>query len=115
MGGDEEAKLQRWFGCAHSVIPTLCDPRDCGPPGSSVHGICQARILERVAISFSRGSSCPGIKPVSLISPALTGGKPQKGDNLLQIFPCCNVEVPGPFCRFGSAAWVHILESIYTF
>ena len=36
---------------------TLCDPMDCGPPGSSVHGILQARILEWVAISFSRGSS----------------------------------------------------------
>ena len=32
---------------------TLCDPVDCGPPGSSVHGISQARILEWVAISFS--------------------------------------------------------------
>ena len=38
---------------------TLCDPMDCIPPGSSVHGISQARILERVAISFSRGSSWP--------------------------------------------------------
>ena len=37
--------------------PTLCDPVDCSPPGSSVHGILQARILEWVAISFSRGSS----------------------------------------------------------
>ena len=39
--------------------PTLCDPMDCSPPGSSVHGILQARILEWVAISFSRGSSQP--------------------------------------------------------
>ena len=38
---------------------TLCDPKDCSPPGSSVHGILQARILEWVAISFSRGSSQP--------------------------------------------------------
>ena len=37
--------------------PTLCDPMDCSPPGSSVHGILQARILEQVAIPFSRGSS----------------------------------------------------------
>ena len=36
---------------------TLCDPIDCGPPGSSARGISQARILEWVAISFSRGSS----------------------------------------------------------
>ena len=48
--------------CACSVIqlcPTLCDPMDCSPPGSSVHGIFQARILEWVAIPFSRGSSWP--------------------------------------------------------
>ena len=37
--------------------PTLSDPMDCSPPGSSVHGILRARILEWVAISFSRGSS----------------------------------------------------------
>ena len=36
---------------------TLCEPMDCSPSGSSVHGIVQARILDRVAISFSRGSS----------------------------------------------------------
>ena len=39
--------------------PTLCDPKDCSPPGSSVHGIVQARILEWFAIPFSRGSSWP--------------------------------------------------------
>ena len=37
--------------------PTFCDPMDCSPPGSSVHGIFQARVLEWVAISFFRGSS----------------------------------------------------------
>ena len=40
--------------------PTLCDPMDSNPPGSSVHGILQARILEGVAISSSRGSSPAG-------------------------------------------------------
>ena len=39
--------------------PTLCNPVDCSPPGSSVHEILQARILESVAISLSRGSSQP--------------------------------------------------------
>ena len=38
---------------------TFCDPMDCSPPGSSVHGISLARILEWVAIPFSRGSSQP--------------------------------------------------------
>ena len=39
------------------LCPTLCDPMGCGLPGSSIHGIFQARILEWVALSFSRGSS----------------------------------------------------------
>ena len=38
---------------------TLCDPMDCSPPGSSLHGILQARVLEWVAIAFSKGSSRP--------------------------------------------------------
>ena len=37
--------------------PTLCDPSDCSLPGSSLYGILQARILDWVAISFSRGTS----------------------------------------------------------
>ena len=41
------------------LCPTLCNPMDCGPSGSSVHGILQARILEWVAIPFSRRSSQP--------------------------------------------------------
>ena len=44
-----------------------CEPMDCSLPGSSVHGILQARILERVAISFSKGSS-------QLMSPAMASG-----------------------------------------
>ena len=39
--------------------PTLCDPMDCSLSGSSVHGIFQARVLEWIAISFSKGSSQP--------------------------------------------------------
>ena len=39
--------------------PTLYDPMDCSPPGSAIHGILQARVLEWVAIPFSRGSSQP--------------------------------------------------------
>ena len=52
--------------------PTLSDPKDCSSPGSSVHGILQARILERVAISFSRASSWPrDWTPVSCIAERL--------------------------------------------
>ena len=47
---------------------------DCSPPGSSVHGILQTRILQWVAISFSRGSSLPRDWTASLMSPALAGG-----------------------------------------
>ena len=54
---------------------TLCHPMDCSPPGSSVHGIFQASILEWEAISYSPGDlSDPGIETVSLASPALAAG-----------------------------------------
>ena len=54
--------------------PTLHNPVDYSLPGSSVHGILQARILEWVAISSSRGSSWPRTEPVSVTTPALAGG-----------------------------------------
>ena len=61
--------------CTHAqslqLWPTLCDPMDCSPPGSSVRGILQAGILEQVAILSSRGSSWPGIESTSPVSPAL--------------------------------------------
>ena len=54
------------FIVCHSIIaqscPNLGDPMDWIPPGSSVHGISQARILEWVAISFSKGSSWPRVR-----------------------------------------------------
>ena len=48
--------LRVCVSCAQ-LWPTLCDSMDCNPPGFSVHGIFQARILEWVAISYSGGSS----------------------------------------------------------
>ena len=67
------------------LCPTLCEPMDCSPLDSSVHGILQARILEWVSIPFSRGifltqGSDPGIEPRSHASQA---------DSLLS-------ELPGP-------------------
>ena len=54
--------------------PTLCNPMDCSPPGSSVHGILQARILEWSAISFSRRSSPPRDQTsVTCMSPGFAG------------------------------------------
>ena len=55
------------------ACPTLCDPMDCSLPGSSVHGILQARVLEWVAISYSRDLLDPGIEPTSAGSPELAG------------------------------------------
>ena len=50
----------QWIKCeVAQLCPILCDPVDCSLPGSFIHGIFQARVLERVAISFSRGSSQP--------------------------------------------------------
>ena len=48
-----------WCGLVIQSCPALCNPMDCGPLGSSVHGIFQARILEWIAISFFRASSRP--------------------------------------------------------
>ena len=59
------AKSLHWY-------PILCDPLDCSPPGSSVQGILQARILKWVAVPFSRGSSLPK-EGMSIMSPALAG------------------------------------------
>ena len=50
---------------AAQSCPTLCDPMDCSLPGSSGHGILQARVLEWIAVSFSRGLPDPGMEPRS--------------------------------------------------
>ena len=58
-----QLSLYQIFLCCCCLVqkscPTLCDPMDCSPLDSSVHGISQARILEWVAISICRGSSWP--------------------------------------------------------
>ena len=53
---------------AHAEV---CKFMDSSPPGSSIHGILQARILEWVAISSSGDVSYPGIEPMFLVAPAL--------------------------------------------
>ena len=72
--------------CAQSCL-TLCDPIDCSPPGSSVHGILQVRVLEWVAMPSSRGSPNPGIKPASLVSLALA-------DRFFTTVPTATLEAP---------------------
>ena len=64
------------YACMHAkslqLCPALCDPMDCTLPGSSVHGILQARILDWVVISFSGGLLTQGYNP--RLFPALAGG-----------------------------------------
>ena len=94
------------------LCSTLCDPVDCSAPGSSVHGIFQARTLEWVAISSSRRSSCPrkpGLLPHRRLLHLLShGGSP------------CIPSIPSPkFCKgtfsertfclpLGEAAYLHL-------
>ena len=89
--------------------PTLCDPMDCSPPGSSVHGILQARILEWVAVSFSRGSSQPRDRTqVSRIAGGFFTSWATR-DTILQIkFKSGSSE--GPTRRPTWGIWRHILH-----
>ena len=76
--------LSHWLGplvkwrclCAKSLQSclTLCNPMDCSPPGFSVHGILQARIVEWVAMPSSGGVPDSGMEPTSRPSAALAGG-----------------------------------------
>ena len=54
---DSILKMKKVKVLVAELNPTLCDPKDCGLPGSLAHGILQARRLEWVATLFSRGSS----------------------------------------------------------
>ena len=65
-GPDEVHQVMKVKVLVTQSCLTLFDSMDCSLPGSSVHGILQARILEWVAISFPRGSSQPRMKPRSL-------------------------------------------------
>ena len=91
----------KWSEVVQSCL-TLCDPVDCSPPGSSVHGILQARILEWVAISFSRDLPDPGIEPRSpaLQADALIseppGGKLNSWYETIQTLP---TQMPGESTR----------------
>ena len=72
--------------CMLNHVWLFCNPIDYSPPGSSVHGILQARILEWVAISFSRGSSRPRDQ---------TQGSPDVSvDNLAHFLPYFNHDLP---------------------
>ena len=79
-------------------LPTLCDPMDYSPPSSSSHGILQARILDCIVISFSRGSSWPRDRTcVSCIFPTLnlynSINAVQKEDMLLLKCKCDHINI----------------------
>ena len=92
----DESDIMRWdiLSILGSEVtqscPTLCDPVDYSLPGSSIHGILQARILEWVAISFSRDLPYPGVKPGSpaLRADALRSEPPGKPKREWPYFAC---------------------------
>ena len=85
------------------LCPTLCNPVDCSPPDSSVHGILQARILEWVAISSPEDSPDPEIKSGS---PALQEGslpsEPQRSPDWVLLYGRkeCISSFRNGFCLF---------------
>ena len=82
------------------LSPTLCDPLDCSPPGSSVRGILQARILEWIAIPFTRGSSQPRNQTrVSCVASRFSTVCATAGDQMLTTLPSSPAAALGlPLC-----------------
>ena len=78
--------------------PTLCEPVDCSPPGSSVHGILQARILEWVAIPSPGDLPDPGIEPgaPALEADALPSEPPGKPRSEAHLNNLMNYDVVHP-------------------
>ena len=115
-GNKREERMGCSQPCCPSVVSEFRDPMDCSLPGSSVHGILQVRILEWVAISFSRGSSwlkdgtctsCFGswilYHPATRESPIFSLGsskvKRLQGGQLLRVSAVHGVAAPDLFCR----------------
>ena len=89
--------------CVYTHLYYFCDPMDCNLPGSSAHGILQARILERVAIPFSRGSSWPRDHE----SPALAG-------KFFTIWATREAHIYNtPFCKYTHFVYIYIYTCIY--
>ena len=105
--------------------PTLCSPMDCSPPGSSVHGIFQARVLEQVAVFSSSGSFLPrdqtGVSCISCIGrrilyhsatwEALTQNYSREKDNAAGTFKRKSLEGPSVWetgfeCQVWPADWI---------
>ena len=67
MSQDLSIYHRTWSMCACSVTKSNCDSTDCSSPGYTVHGISQARILEWVTVSFSRGCFWPRAQTHNLL------------------------------------------------
>ena len=79
-----------------TLCPTLCDPLDCSLLGSSIHGIFQARVLEWVAISFSRGSSQPRDYSLQMLYHLSHQGSPPKGNQPWMFIERTDAEAEAP-------------------
>ena len=89
-----------------SCVQLFCDLMDCSPPGSSVHGICQARLLEQIAILFSRGyPQCRDWSCVSCTNPHFH----QQGMKVPISFMCLF------FCQYHTALVMVTLYKSWTF
>ena len=78
-----------YFCCLVAKLSLTATPMDCSPPGSSVHGVSQARILDRVAISFSRESSQPRDQTrISCIAGKFLTAEPQGKTAVARVFVC---------------------------
>ena len=111
---------------------TLCDPMDCSPPGSSIHAVLQARILEWVVMPSSRGSSRPrdwthvsyisctgrrvldpgsiGIFP-NIMTPSSTRFDVKYFESLLEFVDLCTFHQPSPFSKAVFIQW-HVKEPV---
>ena len=103
---EETLEIEWWKSIQERYTPmlyaqlclTLCDPMDCSPPGSSVHGTFQVRILEWVAISSSRGYSWPrDWTPVSCISCIAGRFLKEQQDMDWNMFDCLSQTLPTVF------------------
>ena len=90
---DHSTSLPPSVSSATQSCLTLCNPLNCSPTDSSVHGILQARILEWVAMLSSRRSSPPRIKPKSLMSRLLASGPLPLVPPGKPLFSICSVQL----------------------
>ena len=83
---------------------TLCDPMDCRPPGSSVHGICRQEYWSGLQCPPPGDLPHPGIKHTSLMSPALAGRLFTTSATWEALLPSCQLSIPRIFTGISTLA-----------